>query len=334
MKYDVDSPVCDLQPHQHHAGNGIIGGLSNKQDFFEVLRRIERAKQISLDDIGDWSGLCLRVVQPADMSFAPREVYSIEQQEGCDDREWSIIITCRHFGLFAPYGPLPIHMTDHARQEVLIHRNKALQTFSALLSQRFSFLHYRAWAKMNVALCHEKPQRDAFLGRLQQLSGLSHVLNVNTHIERVRTRYAAACLPLRGGLKQLQQILCAYFKVPVSISPRNAKWIDDEQSCVHQKMGHLGRTRLGRRFFDVQHSARVCIGPLGAPQYLDFMRKGERLKVLHGICQDFTSHQMVFAIDLLIRTTPDMSITLGNKRLGTDGWLKAKNTVCKKNVYQ
>ncbi|WP_268619478.1 type VI secretion system baseplate subunit TssG, partial [Escherichia coli] len=91
----------------------------------------------------------LCITQPADMAFASREIASIVQ------RPKQVLIQARHFGMFAPYGPLPIHVTEHARTEVIARRNQAFQQFVGIVSQRFAVLHYRAWAQLKAMIGHE-----------------------------------------------------------------------------------------------------------------------------------------------------------------------------------
>lgn len=83
------------------------------------------------------------------MGFASREIASIVQ------RPTQVLIQARHFGMFAPYGPLPIHVTEHARTEVIARRNQAFQQFVGIVSQRFAVLHYRAWAQLKAMIGHD-----------------------------------------------------------------------------------------------------------------------------------------------------------------------------------
>lgn len=310
-------------------------GLSNRLDFFELLRRLERdgGLRSRLGSPGERAEIDLRVIQPADLSFAPREVVSVEQgrREG---RPTSLVVTCRHFGMFAPYGPLPIHMTEHARQEMLSFCNRAFQEFTSLLSQRMAIWQYRAWAQLNVALGHERPSSNAFLQHIAQLSGGHQAVTVNEHVQRIRARFAGAYLPGRMGLKSLGRLLAYYFRLPVAMTPRFARWIDDGEGGVRQKMGILGHTRLGRCFFDVQHTAKICLGPISAPDYQAYQPGGERLAALLAVCRDYSGQQLLFDVDLDIITQPDMSGRLGQTRLSKDGWLKVGHGCYRQNVFK
>ncbi|HHB1427586.1 TPA: type VI secretion system baseplate subunit TssG [Serratia odorifera] len=310
-------------------------GLSNRLDFFELLRRLERdgGLRARLGSPNERAELDLRVIQPADLSFAPREVVSVTQEQAAGERP-ALLVTCRHFGMFAPYGPLPLHVTEHARQEMLSLRNRAFQEFTGLFSQRLAVWHYRAWAQMSVALGHDRPQSNAFLQRVSQMSGVHQSVAANEHVQRLRARFAGAYLPGRLGLQPLGRLLADYFRLPVAITPRVARWIDDGEGSARQKMGVLGRTRVGRRFFDIQHTARIRLGPLPSPDYQAYQPGGARLAALLAICRDYVGQQILFDVDLDIITQPEMSGRLGQARLSKDGWLKVGRGRYRQNVFQ
>lgn len=318
--------MMDFQPKTEG-----VAGLSNRQDFFEVLRRIERAQQNAprLGSSNDNSRSRLHIMQPADVSFASREVVNIEQSPS------QVHITVRHFGLFAPYGPLPIHITEHARTEMLAKRNRAFQQFVAVISQRFSVLHYRAWAQLQSMVGHDHTDdKNPFLQHLRQSVGIEPSLTINPHIQRLREAYPGVYVPGRRSLQQLKKMLEMYFSVSINIKQRYAKWIDDGKKTDSQKMGYLGKMRIGSRFFDAQYGAHIEIGPLTAPAYELYQRGSPRLQALAGICHDFMSRQLILDISLLITTEPGMAAKLGNQSLSKDGWLKPMSGTYRQRVYQ
>jgi type VI secretion system protein ImpH len=324
--------MTNLQPHN----TSFLPGLSASQDFFELLRRIERAtpEQKRLGTLGDGSHLRLRIIQPADMSFAPREVSDVRQTLNARRQLSEITIFCRHFGLFAPYGPLPIHITEHARNEALSKRNQAFEHFAGILSQRMAILYYRAWAQMQVAVGHDRASENPFMRHLRQVAGLASQQTLNPHVDRIRQCFPGVYLPGRGSLRKLQEILSQYFAVPIRIEARKGLWIDDARNEQNQRMGRLGSTRIGRRFFDVQHSLRLSIGPVSDPQYLDFQRNSERITTLVRICHDFVRHRMVLDVQLIIRTSPDMACRLGGGTLSRHCWLKPASVLSIQPIYR
>lgn len=314
----------------------LIVGLSASQDFFELLRRIERASphEPRLGTSGVRSHRRLSIVQPADMAFAPREVADVRQQLNEPGDEPQVTITCRHFGLFAPYGPLPIHVTEQARNELLAKRNRAFQDFASILSQRMAILHYRAWAQLNVAVGHDRTTANPFLHHIRQIAGVSAQQPLNPHIVRVRTLFPGAYLPGQGSLWKLQEILQHYFSVPIHLIPHKGLWIDDARYTENQRMGKLGTTRMGRRFFDVQHSLVVNIGPVSDPEYLNYQRGSERLKTLVHLCHDFVRHRMILDVNVLIQTSPHMACHLGKGNLSRHCWLKPGSALRIQPLYR
>ncbi|KRW62600.1 type VI secretion system baseplate subunit TssG [Pseudomonas sp. TTU2014-080ASC] len=331
IQHSEPAPLLEQQDSPDKSPALKIQGLSNRQDFFELLRRIERAQPDAprLGVSNDRSHERLNITQPADLAFASREVVDVEQKPP------KVIIKARHFGMFAPYGPLPIHVTEHARSEDIAKRNKAFQQFVSIMSQRFAVLHYRAWSQLNTMAGHDHDdQKNPFLCRLWQAVGVTPGVGTNPHVQRLRAAYGGAYLPGRRSLRQLQKILAAYFLVPVQITPRHAQWVNDGKQTGNQKLGALGKTRVGSRFFDAQYGAHIDIGPLPSSQYQQYQRGSVRLQALVNICHDFMCHQLVLDISLLIHTEPEMAMQLGNKRLSKDGWLKPKTGTYKQQVYQ
>lgn len=311
-----------------------IVGLSARQDFFELLRRIERATPHAprLGTSGDRSHRRLRIVQPADMAFAPREVADVRQ--ALDEASAPLTITCRHFGLFAPYGPLPIHITEHARTELLARRSRAFQDFASILSQRMAVLHYRAWSQLHVAVGHDRESSNAFYQHVGQVAGLTPQIPLETHVQRVRAAFPGAYLPGRGSLAKLADILTHYFSVPVQVTAHRGLWIEDASQQRSQRMGRLGATRLGRRFYDVEHSLTLHIGPVSGSEYLDYQRGSARLKALVHLCHDFVRHRRVLDINIIIQTSPDMACGLKQGRLGRHSWLKPGTALSVRPLYR
>lgn len=308
-----------------------IPGLSARQDFFELLRRIERAQPAAprLGVTHDHSRQRLQITQQADMAFASREVVAVEQ------RPPQVRIAVRHFGLFAPYGPLPLHVTEHARSEVIARRNAAFQQFAGLLSQRFAILHYRAWAQLNAMAGHDHAEAgNPFLLHLRQIAGVHPHLRPSVHVQRLRQAWPGAWLPGRRALSQLGRMLTAYFGVPIALTPRYARWIDDRGTGDRQRLGRLGQTRIGSRFFDAQYGVQIRIGPLSAAQYAHWQRGSERVQALVSLCRDFMQHQLIPDVSLLIRTEPDMAARLGRYALSKDGWLKPDAGLFTQCVWQ
>lgn len=316
--------------------SGLITNLSIRQSFFELLRRIDRGSR-HLPRLGEYHDnypARINIVQTADLAFASKELVSIKQYVKKIADAYLIRIECRHFGLLTPYGILPINMTEHARSELILEHNQAFQDFIAIISQRIAILHYRAWAQLHVAVGYDRKNANAFLFHLQQLAGTASNIKLNSHVVKVREAFAGAYLLGKKSLKQLQSILNRYFGVSIQILPRRAAWVSDPHTAHYQILGRLGKTRLGKRFYDAHHAIEIQIGPLSSSNYSHYQSGSQRLSALVAICQDFIEYQLIINIHLLIVTSPDMASHLGSGKLGRNSWLKPQDKIHKQLVYQ
>src|SRR5262249_24855845 len=94
-----------------------------------------------------------RVPQPAYLDLAPAPVSSIARSP----QDGRTVLGQRVFGLLGPNGPLPLHLTELARERQLHHGDRTLQAFLDLLTQRFSMLFYRAWAQAQPVVGLDRP---------------------------------------------------------------------------------------------------------------------------------------------------------------------------------
>lgn len=306
------------------------GTLRAEQDFFALLREFERLSpgQPRLGVSNDRSLPRLQIIQAADGSFAPREVMRIVT----DDHRLEVLT--RYFGFFAPYGPLPIYVTEVAHSGDDRRRNTALQSFVAIVSQRLAVMHYRAWNQLNPITGHDHPSgNNPFNRRLLQITGCTPAQPQYKHLARLRRNWPGAWLPGRGSVKELQRMLRHYFGISLRVMTRQGMWFS-EPGPAEQCGKVLGAARLGRRFYDAEYGVRIEVGPLEADQYALYQRGETRLLCLARCCQAFFRHQYAIDITLRIHTTPDMTCRLGEGRVGRSGWLRAGDRdVCQPVFY-
>ena len=195
-------------------------------DFFQALRRIE-CEAVDQPRIGHSLRLRddpLRLGQKPDCGFAPSTLASIEAgAEGAAPR-----IEQFFFGLTGPNGPLPLHLTEYARER---QRNNADATFTRFLdvfNHRLLCLFYRAWAEARPTVSHDRPAHDYWSMRLAALSGrgMTSLLGQGPIAD-------SACYHFTGHLAAqtrypdgLRAILEGYFGVPVGIEEYVGQWLE------------------------------------------------------------------------------------------------------------
>ena len=128
-------------------------------DFYQTLRRLE----CLYGHKPRW-GRALRPVdepvrlgQDPDLAFAPSALSSFESADGAIPR-----LQVRLFGLFGPNGPLPMHLTEYARERLRHHADGTLCRFLDIFHHRFIALFYRAWAQAQPHVNYDRPKDDRF----------------------------------------------------------------------------------------------------------------------------------------------------------------------------
>lgn len=178
-------------------------GISNRKTLHELLRRLETL--VANDGLGlrpGWDQRWLHIEQAAELYFSGSELQDVRlepaKEKGGRDAEHDILrVRLRHFGLFAPYGPLPIHVTEHAKYERTFERNAGFEAFLNLLSGHLALLDYRAYANTHPVLSlYGHPKQAGFSARLSELaSGWMAVggKDVSQHIKRCRLAASFSC---------------------------------------------------------------------------------------------------------------------------------------------
>ncbi|AUH51023.1 type VI secretion system baseplate subunit TssG [Chromobacterium sp. ATCC 53434] len=296
--------------------------LHPHRSFFELMRRVEtlqRQRTEATTERGrdrrpDW----LTLEQTADMRFASAEVSSVRiaaEEEGASPQ---VGVACRHFGLFAPYGPLPLYITEHALHERRLEHNPAFERFVNLACGDLAWMHYRARSVMHPALGYERG-RHPFAERISALAyaGPDADGKIDRHAAACRHSHPGAYLAPRRSLADLQKIMAGYFDVPVQLLPRRGRWI-----ALSAASGpcRLGRWRLGSRIWDVQHTLEILIGPIDAADFPHWQRRADAVLAIFAVAADFSDGRIGPLIKVQVRTRPELAGRVGRMRLGVDAW--------------
>ena len=110
----------------------------------------------------------IRLGQDPSMNFAPAVFSAIERNNrGAPPR-----LVQEFFGMFGPNGPLPLHLTEFARERMLHHRDPSFARFIDLLHHRPLTLFYRSWAQAQPAASFDRPSSDRFSTYVGALVGM------------------------------------------------------------------------------------------------------------------------------------------------------------------
>lgn len=300
-----------------------------RYDFYQALRRIESAHP-HLPRLGEAlrpRDEPVRVAQSSELRFAPAPVHTVQFQEDGTPRLMQHI-----FGLLGPNGPLPMHLTEMARDRAIHHADNTLQRFLDTLTHRFALLFYRAWAAAQPVLDLDRPDGAAFARRLGALFGIGSELQLTRDAvgDASKLHFAGRLARQARDADGLLAWCRSQFDAPVQIEQWCGHWMalaEDERSRLrkHDAQG-LGRgTVLGASVWDVQHKFRIVIGPLSLPRYIDFLPGGRDLARLQAMVRQWVGLEFAWDLKLVLARADVPPLHLGRRSapgmLGRTSWL-------------
>ncbi|MBS0394491.1 MAG: type VI secretion system baseplate subunit TssG, partial [Proteobacteria bacterium] len=295
-------------------------------DFYATLRRLECA----FPDKPRWG----RALRPADepvrlgqepsLSFAPAALAAFTP---ATERE-PARLTVNHFGLLGPNGPLPTHLTEHARERLLHHDDPTFVRFLDLLQHRFIALLYRAWAQGQACVSLDRPAQDGYGEHLGSLIGLGTpaVRGRGAVPDAAKLHYAGLLARRVRTAEDLETLLRDYFGVEARIEQYVGQWLKlapAERTALGRAGATLGsRAVLGETVWDRQHKFRIVLGPLSLADYRSFLPGGRRLAELADWVRSDLGFELEWDVQLVLRRAevPEMRVGAGS-RLGWTSWL-------------
>lgn len=292
--------------------------------FFSLLRRL--GAEPCIDPIGKArrpQAEPFRLGQQPSLAFAPREIAGISETNG------RLKVRLFGLGMLGPNGPLPIHVTEIAREREESRHDVTLVNFLDIFHHRYLTLLYRAWASAQATAGLDRPEDERFSFYIASLTGLD-TGEIGCRPLPAHARLSASAHLVREARNPdgLRATLRRYFGVPVTIEEHVFQWIDVDR-FEHSHLGKPGAPStmsegalLGEQVPDRQHKFRIVVGPLSIHQYLRFTPQGADLPQLVEWVRAFVGYE--FAWELELRIEPHgapPAIVGGPERLGWSGWL-------------
>jgi type VI secretion system protein ImpH len=261
--------------------------------------------------------------QRPSLAFAPREIASVGEASG------RLKVRLFGLGMLGPNGPLPIHVTEIARDREESRHDSTLVDFLDIFHHRYLTLLYRAWSSAQAAAGLDRADDERFSFYVASLTG-HDMGEVDKRLLPAHARISASAHLVRESRNPdgLRATLEHYFGVPVVIEEYVYHWIllDVEDHC---RLGEPGTpsimtegAMLGEQVADRQHRFRVVIGPLNIDEYLRFTPQGADLPPLIEWVRAFVGKEFAWELELRMRphsATP--AIVGGPQQLGWSGWL-------------
>ncbi|MEP6872835.1 MAG: type VI secretion system baseplate subunit TssG [Burkholderiales bacterium] len=302
-------------------------------DFYQALRALEahHPNKPRLGTARKPADEAVRLGQAAELSFAPASLSAVT----LDTPSGIPRIEVRFFGLFGPNGPLPLHLTEYARERALHHGDLTFTRFADLFHHRLLLLFYRAWAQAQPTVSLDRPNEDRFADHIGSLIGLG--------TPKHRGRDAApdhSKLFFSGHLARqarnadgLQATLAAYLRAAVSVEQFVGHWLEIP-STERTRLGAAGASgraptaqlgagaTLGGTVFDRQHHFRIHVGPLRLAAFEALLPGGSALPAVQALLAHYVSLELAWDLRLVLASADVPACRPGRYgRLGWTTWL-------------
>jgi type VI secretion system protein ImpH len=295
-------------------------------DLFQALRRLECAHpdRPRLGEAGAPAEEPVRVGQEPSVAFPDRTIASLEQGDGPPR------LSTFTFGVFGPNGPLPLHLTEYARDRMLNAQDPTLARFLDIFHHRMATLFYRAFADAEPTISLDRPAADRFAVFIGSLFGTGSPSTRNRGLlpDRTKLHYAGLLAAQARNADGLAALVGDLFRVAARVEQFVGEWVDvpeGERSRLGGKNCSLGvDVLLGARTWLCAGRFRLVLGPLRRAQFDRFLPGAPDLVSLAEVVRTYAGDELTWDLELALARPDWRSLALGASRLGWDSWVGAR----------
>ena len=302
-------------------------------DFFMALRRIEsiHADKPRLGEGVRPMDEPIRLGQEPSLAFAPSALAAFT----AGDKDRPHRLQNFFFGLFGPNGPLPLHLTEFARDRERHERDPTFRRFADIFHHRLLLLFYRAWANAQPTVSLDRAARrrvDTYVGSVFGLGAPEFRGRDNVPDEaklHMAGRFALQTKCAEGLLAVLEEFLHLPFRIAEFIG----EWLR-LSSRDWLRLGAMGSacalgkgTVIGRSVWNCQHKFRIICGPLRLEEFKRLLPGGPSLTRLRDTVRGFVGFGLDWDLNLVLARADVPRLCLGvSGELGWTAWLGERKT--------
>jgi type VI secretion system protein ImpH len=314
--------------------NSLIEELAEEPyrfDFFRALRLLQ-AKCPDVPRIGYAASPAqepVRFAQNPSLAFAPSTIESVRHRPTQPKPEVSV----HFFGLFGPNGPLPLHLTEYARERQLHAGDHTFTAFANVFNHRLLSFFFRAWADNQKALDLDRPADQRFAAYIGSFFGLGmqELQNRDALADHAKLYFSGRLASQARNAEGLGAIIEDYFGVRTEVQAFHGRWmaLPAENQCrlgESTRTGSVGQTTIvGSRFWDCQLSFRIRMGPMRLNDFARLLPDGQAFQRLQCWVRNYTGDELFWDVQLVLLRDEIPSTQLGKAgRLGWTTWLKTQ----------
>jgi type VI secretion system protein ImpH len=231
-------------------------------------------------------------------------------------------------GVFGPNGPLPLHLTEYARERERNHGDATLRRFADIFHHRYVQLFYRAWADSQPVTHADRPDDDRFalyVGGFGGL-GLESLRGCDVIPDETRLHWAGLfAMPSRPA-EGLARILSGYLEIPVRIEECVGHWIRlprESLSRLGTEHAALGTAAtLGEQVWDCASKFRVVAGPVDLETFRRLLPGTQSLERVRAIVRAWVGDELWWDLNVLLEQAHVPATRLDERcGLGRTTWL-------------
>ena len=292
--------------------------------FYQALRRLEaahadrprfgKAKRLRDEPV--------RLGQEPTLAFAPSTLAGFRRDGGTPR------LDTYFFGLFGPNGPLPLHLTEYARERERNAHDPTFRRFADVFHHRMLALFYRAWADAQPAVHADREAEDRFALYVGALLGfgLDALRGRDPLPDAARLHWAGVfAMPTRPA-EGLERVLKGFYDMPVRIEQCVGHWIHLPPTMttrLGQRECALGSSAtVGERVWDCAGKFRVVVGPVGYAEFERFLPGRPSLTRLQATVRSWTMDELWWDLQVVLRQDEVPGTRLNARSgLGWNTWL-------------
>lgn len=311
----------------------LLDGLANKPQAYHIFHalRIIEAHYSDAPRLGESkrpSQDKVRLGQEAEMAFPPTTIRSFSMPQG--DAPGKLIN--RAFGLFGTHGPLPLHLTEYARDRQRNHRDHTFVDFANLFTHRMLGLFYRAWSSAEPSPSFDREGNDPFEEKVAALAGHKGKQQQDRDsMPDLSKRYFAGFMA--SGPRHadgLMSIISAFFDSKVELQHFVGTWLKldpDDRWALGASTGLGQGTSIGEKVWSRSSKFRLRIGPLKLADYERILPGGPSLKRLEAIVLNYMGDVFEWDVNLVLKADEVPKSVLGKTtRLGHTSWIGTRTS--------
>jgi len=299
-----------------------------KYDFFWLMRALECAcpSRARLGEATRPADEPIRIGQEPSLSFAPSTVAFVEDATAYHPPRIGVYF----LGMLGPNGPLPIHLTEYARDRLRNVADPTFVRFLDLFHHRALALFYRAWANAQPTVSRDRPSNDRFMTYVGALLGIgSPAMQDRDDFPDHAKRYFSGRLAAQTkNAEGLRAMVAEYLGLPTDLEEFVGEWtplLEEERWRISRSAfaGILGaNTILGARAWQRQTKFRLAFGPLRRDQFQTMLPGGPKLRRLIALVRNYVGDALSWDVRLFLDKRVSQPFRLDRMtRLGWTSWL-------------